>query len=181
MRFGTRELILFISILLAPIMSYFIVFRPQSANIEKAQSEIEHKREVLDKLRIETARNADLEETNQSLEESIAGMESLLPTNKEVDQIVRQVSGLATEVGLAPPSLKSTKPLAAARYREQPLEMTTEGTFRGFYEFMLELEKLPRITRIVDMTLKDSSKEGVELEASFTLSIYFRTDDGSAS
>jgi len=181
MRFTTRELFLFLSVLLVPIVSYFVVFKPQSANIEQSKSEIAHKREMLSSLRIETARNDDLKAANKAIGERITEMESLLPSGKEIDMIVRQVSALAVESGLTPPTLKSAKPVAAARFREQPLEMSTSGSFEGFYEFLLALERLPRLTRIVDLVLKDSNSEGVEVDAEFTLSIYFQSDEGSPS
>jgi len=181
MRFTTRELILFLAVLMVPIVSYFVVFKPQSASIEQAKSEITHKREMLASLQTETARNDDLMAANEKISERIIEMESLLPSGKEIDLIVRQVSALAVESGLSPPTLKSAKPVAAARFREQPLEMSTSGTFEGFYEFLLSLERLPRLTRIVDLVLIDSNSEGVEVEAEFTLSIYFQSDDGSAS
>ena len=181
MKFSTRELILFLSVLLVPIVSYFFVFQPQNASIDKAKSEIEHKREMLNSLRLETARNETLKNANDSISERINEMESLLPSDKEIDQVVRQVSSLAVDAGLSPPTLKSAKPVAAARFREQPLEMSTQGSFEGFYEFLLAIERLPRLTRIVDMSLKDSNDEGVEVDADFTLSIYFQTGEGSGS
>ncbi len=179
MRFSTRELILFLAVLLVPIVSYFVIFKPQSANIDRAKAEIDHKRDMLNSLRRETARNEDLKDANQTIEERIDEMEALLPSDKEMDTVLRQVSSLAVDSGLSPPTLKSSKPVAAARFREQPLEMSTTGSFEGFYEFLLALERLPRITRIVDMVIKDSGRDGVEIEAEFTLSIYFQTGEGS--
>lgn len=176
MRFGTRELVLFLAVLMLPIVSYYLIFKPQSANIEQAKSEIEHKKEMLESLRIETSRNEDLMQANEVIKERIVEMEALLPSNKEIDQIVRQVSGLAIDAGLSPPTLKSSKPVAAARFREQPLKMSTDGSFEGFYDFLLAIEKMPRITRLVDMVVKDSTKDGVEIDAEFTLSIYFQVD-----
>lgn len=185
MQFGTRELVLFLTVLLLPVVSYFTIFNPQNIRIDQATAEITHKRELLDQLRRETARSKDLESVNGSLQDSITVIESRLPTNKEVDQIVRQVSALAIEAGLHAPTLKSDRPLAAARYREQPLIMTTQGDFAGFYEFLTSLERLPRITRIVNMTVKESRERRdevqTEITAEFTLSIYFREDEGSAS
>jgi type IV pilus assembly protein PilO len=180
MQFGTRELVLFLTVLLLPVVSYFTIFQPQNQRIDEAKAEIIHKQEMLAQLRLETARSADLEEVNISLKERIGEIEARLPTNKEVDQIVRQVSQLAVEVGLDSPSLKSDKPLAAARYREQPLIIETQGTFDGFYDFLLSLERLPRITRVVDMKVTESRDEGKDIKAEFTLSIYFR-EDGSGS
>lgn len=58
--------------------------------------------------------------------------------------------------------------------------MSTSGSFDGFYSFLIELERLPRITRIVDMDIKESSNKETELEASFTLSIYFQGNEGDA-
>lgn len=57
---------------------------------------------------------------------------------------------------------------------EQPLELTMEGGFRGFYEFLIRLEKLPRITRIPDMRIRRSDSVDGEMKAEFTLSIYFQ-------
>ncbi|MBO6513886.1 MAG: type 4a pilus biogenesis protein PilO [Phycisphaerales bacterium] len=176
MQFGIRELVLFLTVLLLPVVSYLLVFRPQSANIESAQVEIAHKKEMLGKLRAETARNDDLLQINQQITERIDAMESMLPSNKEVDQIVRQVSGLAIESGLSSPTLKSTKPQAAAQYREQPLEMSIEGSWQGFYAFLLKIEQMPRITRIVDLKIQDTTSEETEIKASFTLSIFFRSE-----
>ncbi|MCR9075311.1 MAG: type 4a pilus biogenesis protein PilO [bacterium] len=181
MKFTTRELILFLAVLMVPILSYFIVFKPQSEKIEQAKTEIQHRKERLNTLRIETARNEDLRSANTEISGRIAEMESLLPSGKEIDLIVRQVSALAVESGLTPPTLKSEKPVAAARFREQPLKMSTSGSFEGFYEFLLALERLPRLTRVVDLLLKDSTDEGVEVEAEFTLSIYFQNEEGSPS
>lgn len=180
MQFGTRELVLFLTVLLLPVVSYFTIFQPQNKRIDQAAAEITHKQDLLDQLRRETARSKDLEEINGSLQERIGEIEARLPTNKEVDQIVRQVSQLAIEAGLHAPTLKSEKPLAAARYREQPLIMSTKGGFDGFYGFLLALERLPRITRIVDMKVIKSDEEGSDISAEFTLSIYFRESEGSA-
>ena len=179
MQFGIRELVLFLTVLLLPVVSYMLVFRPQSANIESAKIEIAHKQEMLSKLRIETARNDDLQLINEQITDRIHAMESMLPSNKEVDQIVRQVSALAIESGLSSPTLKSSKPLAAAQFREHPLEMSIEGSWAGFYEFLLKIEQMPRITRIIDLKVEDTSSDDTEIKASFTLSIFFRTEVSS--
>jgi Tfp pilus assembly protein PilO len=185
MQFGTRELVLFLTVLLLPVVSYFTIFKPQNTRIDQATAEIVHKRELLDQLRRETAKSKDLVEVNEAIMEGVTLIESRLPTNKEVDQIVRQVSTLAIDSGMQPPTLKSDKPLAAARYREQPLVMSTAGSFEGFYDFLLALERLPRITRIVSMTIKENKQTKKddepqpEITVEFTLSIYFREDGGS--
>ncbi|MEZ6241432.1 MAG: type 4a pilus biogenesis protein PilO [Phycisphaerales bacterium] len=180
MRFGLREIVIFMVVLCLPLLSYFLIFKPQNAKIEDKRFEIQHKEEMLALLREETSRNDDLARANQEIADRVAEIEARLPTGKEVDQIVRQVSEVAIQSGLQAPTFKSEKPIAAARYYEQPLVVTTKGSFEGYYAFLLRLERLPRITRLVDMKIQ-RAKEDAEIEVNFTLSIYFRDDEGSTT
>jgi type IV pilus assembly protein PilO len=161
-----------------PMASWYFVFRPRNTAIAAAKVEIGHKRGMLAKLQEATAQAADLEQANKDIGESINAIEARLPTNKEIADILRQVSNLALESGLAAPIMEAKKPVKAAMYMEQPLDMTIEGDFRGFYNFLLELEKLQRITKIPDFMIKRSDRTDGYMEAKFTLSIYFQQDDG---
>ena len=182
MKLGVRQLFTLAIVLLIPVVSFAVVFRPQNAEIDAAMAEISHKRQVLDRLRSETASNTNLRDANEKIAERIRKDEARLPSSKGVDQIVRQVSGLAVDSGLAPPSLKSLKPLKAAMYWEQPLEMSTSGTFKGFYEFLRRMERMPRITRILSMKITRGivGEDEPEVSVKFTLSIYFQDDKEDA-
>jgi type IV pilus assembly protein PilO len=175
-RFGLREKLIILILLAVPVASWWLVFRPQNQEIERAKTEMEHKRSMLDRLAAETARNADLKKANEDIRASVASVEARLPTGKEVDSIVRQVSELAAKVGLDAPAMKSAKPVEAALFMEQPLEMVITGEFKAFYEFLLALEQLPRITRVPDMKIRRHDTENGHLRAEFTLSIYFQDD-----
>ena len=82
MRFGVREFVMFLAVLLLPVGAYFVAFRPQNVQIEKDREELEHRRELLEKLRAETARTADLERANAEIADQIERIESRLPTSK---------------------------------------------------------------------------------------------------
>jgi type IV pilus assembly protein PilO len=168
-----RDMMMGLVLVAVPLASYFLVFGPQNKKISEARSEIRHKQDLLDKLRTETARNADLIRANEEISELIKQTEARLPDGKEVDSIVRQVSELAVQSGLSAPSMESGKPVAAAMYMEQPIKVTTSGDFRGFYEFLLQLERLPRITRLPDLNLERVPDPDGNVKAEFTLSIYF--------
>lgn len=176
MRMGLRELFLLAVLLTLPLTSYWLVFRPQNHEINMAQHEIEVKRQMLDKLEATTARNDDLLRANEEIRRNIMSIEARLPSNKEVDEIVRQVSSLAIESGLQPPAIESDRPVAAAMYMEQPLKMKINGNFTGFYDFLLKVEQLPRITRIPDMKITRAREADGHMQAEFTLSIYFQPE-----
>src|SRR5690606_17152540 len=110
-----------LAVLLAlPLASWWLLFRPQNAEINQAKREIEHKRSVLQKVQETTARTKDLQRENEDIRKQIENIEARLPSNKELDTVVRQVSDLAVEAGLDAPGIESDKPVAAAMYMEQP-------------------------------------------------------------
>ncbi|HYF15621.1 MAG TPA: type 4a pilus biogenesis protein PilO [Phycisphaerales bacterium] len=166
-----------------PVASYFLVFRPQAQEVAKARQDVAHMRALLAELQAEAAKNADFEKANEELAKNIQLIEQRLPSGREVDSVVRQVSDLAVQCGLTPPAIKTGKPLPAGLYMEQPLEMETQGSFVGFHTFVAQLEKLPRVTRIHDLKLDGRMKDEHELSANFTLSIYFQegAEDSLAS
>jgi type IV pilus assembly protein PilO len=174
---NTQLRALLIAIVIAmPVASYFLVFKPQNTEIALAETEVTHKEDLLTKLQEETARNEDLERSNLEIQNSIKVIEARLPSNKEVDDVVRKVSDLAETYKLQEPSMKSGRPIQTALYMEQPIEMEVSGDLKGFFSFLAAVEKLPRITRIHDLKISSHSKDEIELKADFTLSIYFQDE-----
>jgi len=177
MKFGIREFVLLLVLFAVPLASYWFVFRPQNAQIERAREEIALRRDKLDKLQQESARRGTLEAATDQIAERIESIEARLPTNKELSDVVRQVSELAIDSGLEQPSIVAEKPVKASLYMEQPLKIEMTGDFRGFYKFLLELERLDRITRLPDMKVRRSDKVDGHMVAEFTLSIYFQDEE----
>lgn len=173
MNFGLRELMFFAVLIAMPISSYWFVFRPQNEEIEQAKMEIEHKEQMLEKLETATARNEDLQRANKEIEEGILTIESRLPSDKEVEVVLEDIATLAREAQLEMPKFRTKRPVPAATYMEQPLDMTIRGNFEDFYSFLLKVEEMERITRMPDLKIKKLDKVDGSMEASFTLAIYF--------
>lgn len=174
MNAGPRQFVFFAVLLAVPVASFFLVFRPQNTTIHHAKLEIDHKQAMLEKLRQATSQSADLARANQEIRQSIESIQARLPTTKEMDEVLRQVSGLAGRSGLRVAQFrKSDKSAAAGPAVEQPIDVEITGDFDGFYNFLLDLEQLPRITRIPDMEITRSDQNDGEMKAKFTLSIYY--------
>jgi type IV pilus assembly protein PilO len=170
--------LLFCGVLLAlPVSSYFVVFRPVNAKIELGRKEIEHKQALLTKLREATAQTDDLVRANEQIRQSIEALQAKLPSSKEMDNVLRQVSGIAAKNGLRVPTFKKNdKTAPAGLAMEQPLDIEITGDFDGFYKFLLDLEQLPRITRITDLSIDRSDKVDGEMKTKFVLSVYYEGD-----
>lgn len=178
MRFGTREILFLLVLLAVPLASWWFVFKAQNEEIAQANQEIKHKEEMLQKLDEATAKSEDLKQINEDIWNEIKVIESRLPSGKDVDVILQQVANIALDNNLKLPKVKSAKPVAAAKYMEQPLEMKIEGDFDAFYTFLLEVERLDRITRLPELEIKRSDQVDGVIEAEFTLSIYFEQNKG---
>ncbi len=190
MKFGLREFIFFIVLLAVPVASFFYVFKPRNIEIQRANDEITMKQARLDTLAAVTAKITDIGLEIERGRESVKTVEAKLPSAQDVEGILEQVWQTARRNALNLVSVKSERPIPAAMYMEQPLKVVMEGQFDGFYQFLLELENLERITRIHQMKIEkakpaaggrvDAMPPG-SMKAEFILSIYFEPQRGSSS
>ena len=176
MRLGLRELLFIIVLIGMPVAAYFYVFKPNNEQVVKAKKEIESKQKKLAQLEKATMKIADLGEEINKLKEAIELFEDKLPAEKEVEVILKRVWELAADKGLNPKSIRTEKPIRKQRYTELPIKMVILGDFDGYYAFMLELEKMSRITRIPEMKLSRHKQSDGQMEAIFTLSIFFEPE-----
>lgn len=173
MRIGLRELIFFLLLLGMPVAAWFYVYKPHNEQIAQARQEIRNKQQKLHELEQATMRIDDLGEEIDKLTEVIKQFELRLPEEKEVEVVLKEVWETASQRGLNPRSVRTDKPIKSDRYTELPIKMIIVGDFDGFYEFMLDVERMSRITRIPEMKLKKLATAEGEMEATFTLSIFF--------
>lgn len=176
MNLGVRTACVLLVVVGLPLSSYYLVFRPTNQKLALDRAECEQKEKYLAKLEEIGKRDADLARANQEISRSVTMIEQRLPSGKEIDALVRKVSDIAVTSGLQPPAIKSSKPVPSGIYMEQPLEMEVSGSFVGFFTFLAQVEKLPRITRVHDLKITGQTKDDTELKAEFTLSIYFQDD-----
>jgi type IV pilus assembly protein PilO len=158
----------------------FFVLKKSVDKKDRLEKDVTAKKKELNDLRQATAGIEDVGRKTAELKQAIMFFESKLPQEKEIDKILKEVCQKAEENALQLKTVKTMKIERSANYSEQPIEMTLAGDFGGFYSFLLQLEKLPRITRITNMNLtKITDKEGT-MTAKLTLSIFFEPDTGGS-
>ncbi|MCG8509153.1 MAG: type 4a pilus biogenesis protein PilO [Rhodospirillales bacterium] len=159
-----------------PVAAYFFRFQPRNQEIREAREEIARKREKLHQLEVHTESVDDLGAQIESLSARLAVFDEKLPEQEEVEVIIKEVWRLAREHKLTPKSVRTDKIVETAKFSELPMKMEIIGDFDGFYSFLLELEKLQRITRIPIMKLSKTRKQNEdqgEMQADLILSIFF--------
>jgi len=177
MKFGFRELLLILLLSAIPVWAYLWVFKPARENMQKQKNQIETKTQKLAELNKALAGIKNLDQEVEKLSEAVSFFESKLPGEHEIHKVLKQVTQIAKDHRLETRLFKTLKSKPFAGYCEQPIKMEVYGNFDAFYQFLLDVEKLPRITKINQMKLvKDRNNEGA-MNAGFTLSIYF--DNGA--
>jgi type IV pilus assembly protein PilO len=175
MRFGIREL-LFTVVLVALVAGATMMLRERATRRAEAVLNHDEKQRALINLREATAGIDDLGRQIDELEQAIAFFESKLPQEKEMDKILKDVWQMAEANSLQTRAIKTLRGERAANYSEQPIQMNLSGDFNGFYAFLLQLEKLARITRVTQMNLQKINDRDGEMQAQLTLSIYFEPE-----
>jgi type IV pilus assembly protein PilO len=176
MKFGIREII-FVVVMLGLLGSTnYFVFSKSNQRKVTILADMRDKQTKLSNLQQATAGISDLDRKIDELQKAISFFESKLPQQKEIEEILKEVSQMSEANSLVTKTVKTLPSEKGPNYSEQPIQLSLAGDFNGFYSFMLQLEKLPRITRITNMNLQKINDRDGEAQAQITLSIYFEPD-----
>ncbi len=179
MKLGFRELLFLLLLLAVPMGAYMWIFKPANAHIEQQRQEIDAKTQKLASLRKALVGIKDLNDEVKKLREAVDFFEAKLPKHHEIHRVLEQVTKIAERHRLDTRLFKTLKPHPLAAYSEQPIELEVAGNFNAYYQFLLELEKLPRITKVKNMDLAKNKDDEGHMEATMNVSIYF--DPGTAA
>lgn len=175
MKLGIREIIFLIILLSVPIAAFKFVFMPRNAEILQAKNEIVDKESKLRKLAEAGNKIEDLSVTINALNDAVTMIEDRLPQEKRVDDVLRRAWEIARGHVLTIKKVEPQNPLPASRYMELPINVELEGSFDGFYLYLLDLEQMPRLTKIKDLHIERLDESLGTIRANFTLSVYFQT------
>lgn len=181
MKFGIRELILVSAMIALLICAQVFVFTKTRDKREKMKAEITTWRKELTTLDQKTAGIDNIGRKIEDLQKAISFFEKKLPQEREVDKILKEVWQMAEANSLQTKTVKTLKSERGPNYSEQPIQMNLAGDFNGFYAFLLQLEKLPRITRVSQMKLEKINERDGEMSAQMTLSIFFEPETGATA
>lgn len=178
MKLGFREILFLVLLLAMPVAAYFFVFEPRNQEIEAAYAEIAKKQAKLQQLERATRSIEDLGEEIVNLQDAISVFEQKLPEAREVEVILKELANMAAQNRLRLTSLQTEKQEIKSSYSELPLRMRIVGDFDGFYSFLLDLEKLSRITQLPKMELTRVPTDDGTMQANLLLHIFYETREG---
>jgi type IV pilus assembly protein PilO len=176
---GFRKAVFFILLTGTIIVGYQYMIKPANKYLaEKRQQRDEKKAKLRELQNVKMAAKNSLSSKLAQVEEAIKFFESRLPPSSEIDRVLHDVTVIAQKRGLQPKTIRTLDTKDNGGYVEQPLKMELEGNFNSFYSFLLELEKLPRITKIRQLQLDKKKQAEGQVTADFIVSIFFQHKTG---
>lgn len=173
MKFGVRELMFVILLVAIPVGAYWWVFKPANHRIEQQRCEVEAKAQKLSNLQKALVGIKDLSQEVDKLKEAVSFFQGKLPKHHEIHRVLSQVTKIAEKHRLKTRNFQTSKPISGPAYSEQPIQMEIFGDFNSYYQFILDLERLPRITKVREMELKKDKDQEGKMESKMKMSIYF--------
>jgi len=189
MRIEPGEVLFIIALTGILVGAWWFDLRPDAQRHEQMLDQIEAKQAKLDKLQQATKQIGDLKSEIGDLEKAISLLQSRLPSEKEIDHVLREAWELAEANDLQTASIQTLQNPSdriftdqGSAHAEQPVSVQVRGSFSGLYGFLQELERRPRIMRIHEVTLTkaDDGPEG-HVEAEFVMSIFFERNSEDPS
>lgn len=178
MNSGLRNILFFIVLVAMVYFGYAYMIKPANLALNAKSQELENNMAKLKTLETEKIKAKNLEAQLDKMENAITFFENKLPHKSQIHQVLSQVSDIVTRNNLKPKSNKTQKVKRNAGYIELPLQMELSGNFKNYYSFLLELEKLDRITKIRKMDLILDKDNPGNINSKFIVSIFFQDING---
>ena len=181
--FSQRILIYGAVFLLLAALYWYVFYQPLVTQIDAArsrQSELEAEQAQLkSKLKDPQKLREDIAETEAKFKEAT----TQLPEQKEIPELLRQVSNLGRDSGLEITLFRQQTETLQDLYAEVPVEMAVRGGYHQIALFFEKVRHLARIVNISDIGIKNPQMvDGrLQVDASFFATTYrFLTEEEQA-
>jgi type IV pilus assembly protein PilO len=166
-------------LVIAGALGYFFVISGSRAERDTLLQENEVRRAEVLKAKADEANLRPFRALAEALRKRLDTAKERLPSEREIPQVYRQVSHLATQAGLGG-SLFQPKPAENRDVlSEVPIAVTAECTYHQLGAFLERVGKMPRIVSLNDFRLIGIDRPTGTLRAEMTLATYTFRPEGA--
>jgi type IV pilus assembly protein PilO len=144
-------------------------------------AQIAAKEAAIAQMREATAGMDDVQAKVAEVSRAVTQVESRLAPEHGLDQIVKDIWQMAESDSLHTQAIQPLNIVHRGNCAEQPVELKLTGDFRGFYAFMLQLEKMPRLVRVTHMELQRLPDQNGAMLARVTIAIFYQPETGETA
>ena len=96
-----------------------------------------------------------------------------LPKEKNIDEILKQITRASSRTGVHLGLIEPQEIMEGEMYKRFPVKLYLQGGFKNCFHFFSQLESLPRILQLENLTMQSNEKSG-KLEIEMLLSAFIQ-------
>jgi type IV pilus assembly protein PilO len=138
--------------------NYYV--RPAQESLAQRQAQLDTIRADIQRGLTTRARLPEFRRQVADLEAQLERLRPVLPSEKDVADLLRRIQGMATQSSL---TIRGFAPQAVATrtmYAEWPIGLQIEGTYHNLGSFLERVSKFPRIINVTGMHIKGKDNGG---------------------
>jgi type IV pilus assembly protein PilO len=147
---------------------WYVFLTPLQQDILGKTAKAKELQQVVAKSEARSKELAKIKKEALELQEKLEVAKSVLPLEKETDQIFRAVQLQAAGSGLKVSRVAPRSTVEHDAYTEYPIDLDVTGTYHNVGMFLDKIRRLPRIVNINGLKLQGRASEG---EQAFTASV----------
>ena len=158
----------------------FWFYLPRSQEIAEAQQKFQELDAERTKLQKTLANRENIEAEIADVEAAFNKAQTQLPEQKEIPELLRQVSNLGRDSGLEVLLFRQKPEQLRDLYAEVPVQMSVRGGYHHIALFFDKVRRLDRIVNVADVSMREPRFTGsqVAVDASFSATTYrFLTEE----
>jgi type IV pilus assembly protein PilO len=172
------KIIILVLITLIPVVIfYFLVYSPKTKEIKTLEASITKLDNEIASAEVKVRRLDELKAEHEKLKKQLAALEEIMPEEKEVSVLLKQISDLGLTSGLVMVLWKPTSRIQDPEgvYVEIPVQVEVLGGYHDLGVFYSHISRLPRIVNISNIKLTTPKRVKIEnqlIQAVFTASTF---------
>jgi type IV pilus assembly protein PilO len=160
------------------LLAEWQLLNPMRGRIETQKSQLASLTAEIEKGRAAERKLSQFREEVKRLELELQKLLTVLPPQKETEDLIKKVEALVHQGDFSLKSFKTAEPVPKEFYKEYPIHIALEGTYHNLALFFDRMSKFSRIINVEDLKMNGlQSVPGKTMAASFTAKTFIYTGD----
>jgi len=160
-------------------LGYFLLISGARVDRDTLFQENEVRRAEVVKAKADEANLRPFRALAEALRKRLDAAKERLPQEREIPQVYRQVSDLASQSGLGVSLFQPKKPEDREVLTEVPIAVTAEGTYHQMGAFLQRVGEMPRIVSLGEFRMLGIDRSPGTVRAELTLATYVFRPEGA--
>ena len=158
-----KAVIAILLVLIPVLLFYFLLFQPNATKISSLKTQKDGLEKEIAALRVQQSNIPRLQKELAETERIFSEAAVLLPKEKEIPQLLKDISALGQEADLEFLTFKPLPDVPKDFYAEIPISINVRGPYHNMGSFLDNVSKLGRIVTVSNINVTAPTKDRGEM------------------